>query len=473
MLKPVLAPQGWGVFASDGPNFRHAVFGRDSIEVAEDLCSYDQALAHDIILTLARLQGTRHNADSEEEPGKIHHEYRSAQFAGQAIPAESLAIMRKLQAKKWGDANMDTMLYYGAYDSTPLYIRLVQQYAATYGDDILGETYHNKDGHKRTILGSVQAATDWLVDKLNLRDDHLLAYRRSNPQGIRNQVWKDSSSAYLFSDGTMPDHDKGVVSTELQGYAYDALLYATQIFPARAGELTALAEAVQRSTTAKLWMPEQRYFAQGLGIHSSGEERVIDTLTSNGALLLDSQLLDNLPECDTYIDAIEQMVLGDEFLTPAGIRCRAKRYAGLLPFTDYHGSYAVWAKETADIARGLERHGRTTSAAKLRHAILSSFRTAGERYELFYVDLDNTVYYGPAEAVAHLSSTTKGEPMPIPEPDQAWSISAAITSAQILSEPIAKTPFQQSFGKAQLHRASVTRLFSSAQSVLRRRNSGG
>jgi glycogen debranching enzyme len=229
-LAKVRAPEGWGVFASIGPNFQHAVFGRDSIEVAEDILPYDQALARDIILALARLQGTSYDADSEEEPGKIHHEYRSAQFAGQAIPAESLAIMRRLQAKKWSDASKDIMLYYGAYDATPLYIRLVQQYTAAYGDDILDHVYRNKDGRQQTIRGSLWAATSWLVSKLYAREDRLLAYRRTNPQGIANQVWKDSHIAYLFSDGTMPDCDKGIVSTELQGYAYDALLYAAQIF---------------------------------------------------------------------------------------------------------------------------------------------------------------------------------------------------------------------------------------------------
>lgn len=457
------------MFASDGPNFRHAVFGRDSIEVAEDILEYDQALARDIILTLARLQGTKYNADSEEEPGKIHHEYRSAQFAGRAVPAESLAVMRQLQAKKWGKADTDTMLYYGAYDATPLYIRLVGQYAASYGDDVLGLAYHDKNGRAQTVLDSLRTATDWLTGKLALREDRLLAYRRSNPEGIKNQAWKDSSSAYLFGDGSMPDHDRGIVSAEIQGYVYDALEIAGRFFPERAGELRGLAAAVQRSTVSKLWMPNQQFFAQGLGIHASGKERPLDTLTSNGALLLDSQLLDNLSEHDAYVDALERMIMSEDFLTPAGVRCRAVRHARLLPYVDYHGSYAVWAKETADIARGLEHHGRTRSAARLRRALLDSFRAAGDCYELFYVELDNTVYYDPAQAVAHFSSNTMGEPLPIPEPGQAWSISAAIASAHVVPEPPIQTAFQKSFHKARAHKMHVTRLFSSAQSILRRR----
>ncbi len=433
LLDRVRAPDGWGVFASDGPNFRHAIFGRDSIEVAEDLLEHDQKLARSIILTLARLQGTRSDLDSEEEPGKIHHEYRSAQFAGQAIPAESLAIMRGLQAKKWSDARLDTMLYYGASDSTPLYVRLVGMYADTYGGDILSQTYHNKDGRQQTVRDSLHAATEWLTRKLRQRADHLLAYRRSNPQGIANQAWKDSPSAYLFSDGTLPDHNQGVVSTEIQGYVYDALLYAARVLPEQSDELRALAKSVQRSVLAKLWMPHQQFFAQGLGVNMAGQEQVIDTLTSNGALLLDSAILQDLPanQRATYVSGLERTIMSTDFLTPAGVRCRAASHALLLPYVDYHGSYAVWSKETADIARGLQKHGRKNSAAQLRQALINSFRKAGDCYELFYVDLDNTVYYQPHQAIAQLSSTTVGEPLPVPEPGQAWSISAAIASAHL------------------------------------------
>lgn len=483
LLNPVRAPEGWGVFASVGPNFQHAVFGRDSIEVAEDIYRHDRRLAHDIILTLARLQGTGQDAQNEEEPGKIHHEFRTTNFTGDPVPEQAVNVMRKLQTM-WGDTADDAMLYYGSYDATPLYLRLLQKYTAEYGDAILSETYYNKDGIERAVLDSAYAAADWLAGKLNQREDHLLAYRRSNPQGIENQVWKDSRTAYLFGDGAIPDHDKGVVPTELQGYAYDALQYAAQLFPARAEELRQLAGKVQYSTIEKLWMPEQQFFAQGLGIHPSGEERVINTLTSNGALILDSKLLEDLPDWarNMYIDGVEKALLSPDFLTPAGIRCRAVCHANLLPYVDYHGSYAVWAKETADVARGLENYGRRASAARLRQNITHSFRAAGDFYELFYTDLDNTVYYDQTKAVARFTTENMGEALPVPEPGQAWSISAAIASSHILSKkPFKLPPLQEAFKKAwpiptkmrtlsaKSEKATVSKLLGSVQSVLQGR----
>ena len=471
LLDIVRAPEGWGVFASNGPNYRHTIFGRDSIEVAEDIYEYDQDLAHDIILTLARLQGTTNNQDSEEEPGKIHHEYRSATFAGLPVPSESIAIMQRLQReKKWDDASKDTMLYYGSYDATPLYVRLIQKYTAKYGDEILHETYTDKDGVEQTVTDSVHWAANWLAGKLHQRDDRLLAYCRSNPEGIENQVWKDSLTAYIFSDGTMPDHDKGIVSTELQGYTYDALLFAAHLFPKRSKELLQTASMVQHSTITKLWMPSRQFFAQGIGTHSSGEERTLNTMTSNGALLLDSNLLKDLPDWarNMYVKGIEKMMLGPEFLTPAGIRCRAAKHAELLSYIDYHGCYTVWAKETSDVARGLENYGRTSAAVKLRRATLNSFLKASEFYELFYVDLDNTVFYDQDLAMVRFSSATMGEPLPMPERSQAWSISAAIASAHHLAKQPIKMSFQDSFDKARQHKALVAQRLTYAQHKLKR-----
>lgn len=481
LLDPVRAPGGWGVFASIGPNFRHTVFGRDSIEVAEDIYEYDQQLAHDIIIALARLQGTSFNQLTEEEPGKIHHEYRTTHFADEPVPELSLGIMRKLQ-EMWGDTTEDTMLYYGAHDATPLFIRLVRKYTDRYGDDILSESFINKDGTSRNLLESLHAATDWLIRKLHQREDRLLAYQRSNPKGIENQVWKDSRTAYLFSDGTLPDFDKGIVSTELQGYAYDALCYAARLFPQRSAECTELADTVQRSTIEKLWMADKQFFAQGIGTHESGEERVIDTLTSNGALVLDSDILADLPEWarDMYVHGVEQTMLSAEFLTPVGIRCRALSHAKLLPFVDYHGSYASWPKETSDIARGLQTFGKTASATTLHKTIFNAFVQAGEFYELFYVDTNNTVYYDQEEAITRLSSPNMGEPLPVPEPGQAWSITAAILASRSVHAKPTKTSFQKTIDairefphRRQMPKSRVpsfSQLLLSIQEVLSRRS---
>src|SRR5882762_2367347 len=94
----VRAPFHWGVYASTGRHFRYAIFGRDSIETAEDLLDSHHALAHDAIMTLASLQGVKEDLQSEEEPGKIHHEFRQTTFDTIPVPPQSLEIMHRLQS---------------------------------------------------------------------------------------------------------------------------------------------------------------------------------------------------------------------------------------------------------------------------------------------------------------------------------------------------------------------------------------
>jgi glycogen debranching enzyme len=434
-LEIVRAPNGWGVFASAGPNFRHAIFGRDSIETAADLCAYDRKLAHNVILTLAKLQGTTYNDQSEEEPGKIHHEYRAPRLADMDVPQASLEIMRHLQSV-WGATGDDAMLYYGSFDATPLFVRLVERYIKHYGDDILNETYLARSGREETVRHSVLIAAGWTADKCRRRDDRLLAYKRVNYQGLENQVWKDSRTSYLFSDGRMPNLDAGIVSVELQGYAYDALRFAARLSAERREEFNIIADDIRRNTVERLWMPDVRFFAQGLAIDDNGQERLLDTLTSNAGLLLDSHLLTDLSEDELrrYTEGIVATIMGPEFKTEVGVRCRATRHAGIPGYADYHGSFAVWPKETFDIAQGLEHLGYNHEATELYQTIVNSVKKAGEFYEFFYVDTDGTVWYDASSAMLHFAERAGGNHLPTPEPGQAWTIAAAIASSHKLAD---------------------------------------
>src|SRR5215212_4093772 len=91
-LNTVTSKSGMGVFASSDRLFKGAVFGRDSLEVAEDLMYIKPKLVESILLTLASLQGERDDRDNEEEPGKIIHEYRTPKVDGKALDAESKNI---------------------------------------------------------------------------------------------------------------------------------------------------------------------------------------------------------------------------------------------------------------------------------------------------------------------------------------------------------------------------------------------
>src|SRR3954463_9087317 len=98
-LRSVTSKDGYGVYASSDTLYKGAVFGRDSLEVAEDLMSINRplrSLSKRILLTLASLQGEIRDDINEEEPGKIIHEYRQRIVDGRPIKGEQLRIFTSL-----------------------------------------------------------------------------------------------------------------------------------------------------------------------------------------------------------------------------------------------------------------------------------------------------------------------------------------------------------------------------------------
>ena len=83
----------------------NCLFGRDSIRMAIDVIDTHPAVARSTIVALAKLQGTKHNAKSEEEPGRIIHEFRTP---------EELEKIREYEP------NIDNweFPYYGSVDAT-------------------------------------------------------------------------------------------------------------------------------------------------------------------------------------------------------------------------------------------------------------------------------------------------------------------------------------------------------------------
>lgn len=437
-IQLVKAPHTWGIFASIGPRYRYAVFGRDSIETAEDILDTHPELVHDIILTLCRLQGRKLDTQSEEEPGKIHHEYRTKYLNGHLVPDESQHILYDLQ-HVWGGLGTDEMTYFASFDATPLFVRLVGKYVVAENASILDETITGRDGVTRSVRDCVHAALLWLSGKLAGQQQGMLAYRRLSPIGILNQCWKDNETSHIHEDGSLPNYNEPVVSIELQGLAYDALLTGAQFELGTAEECKKWREqatTVQQNTLATLWMEDRQYFAQGYDIVGNGGIRQIRTITSDPAALLDSGLLHDLPEDQRikYINAIVKVALGPDMLTNVGIRCRSVEHWDLVDYIDYHGPNAIWPKETFDIAKGLRRAGLNEQADDLERRIRSSLIHAGDFTEFFYVSRDGKVWYDRDEAMAHFRSESHSHEIAVPEPGQAWTIAAALNIASRASD---------------------------------------
>lgn len=425
-LRTVISKSGKGVYASSDRLFKGAVFGRDSLVVAEDLMTLRPQLVKRILLTLARLQGVKHQSENEEEPGKIIHEYRTNVVDGRPLKGTPLEIFEKL-SKRWGGTD-NTLIYYGAVDSTPQYIRTLSEYCDFYGQRILWQKVERLDGQTVTVLDTLVDALKWLEEKLEKSHSGLLEYHANNDDGIKNQVWKDSNEFYVHEDGRFVNHSRPVASIEVQGLVYDALLAASEYLPDRAESLRAKAFRVRDRTIELLWQPQLHYFALGVDYDQDGKRRLIKTVTANPASLLNSGFFDEIPqqEREGYVKGVVRNIMGTEFLTDAGIRSRGLTEANLIPFWDYHGSYVSWPKETYDVAKGLRRQGFGELARQLENRLLNVVRKSQGFPEFLYVDPRGRVLGSSSRAHRHTHALMV-QSTNVPESIQAWTVSAVIS----------------------------------------------
>lgn len=425
-LNAVTSKSGLGVYASADRLFKGAVFGRDSLDVADDLMYARPKLTRRILLTIASLQGQKKNPVNEEERGKIIHEYRTPLVDGKPLDSTSRMIYERLSAI-WGGGE-GSLAYYGSVDSTPHFIKTLSVYCQTYGLEILTEQVQLRSGRKESLIVIMEDAIEWLVKHLERSKSGLVEYKRLNPKGIENQVWKDSNEFYIHKNGEKANHDRPIASIEVQSLAYDALVLAGELLPSKKRRLSGYAGRLSKLVFEYLWMEESDYFALGVDFDKQGELRAIKTITANPAEMLDSQIFDSLPaeKKERYISALVREIMGTAFLTDAGIRSRSLSEAELVDFWDYHGSFVTWPKETYDIAKGLRRHGLPALATELENRLLNITRAARAYPEFFYVDERGRVLGMPTQQRYHgdvisVDSSNK------PERVQAWTVSAIIS----------------------------------------------
>src|SRR6185312_2476053 len=97
----------------------------------------------------------------------------------------------------------------------------------------------------------------------------------------------------------------------------------------------------------------------GMDRDNNGSPRQINTLTSGPAELLQTRIFDTLSpsEKEKYVGGIVETIYSPQFLADIGIRCRATTHTQLVPFFDYHGTSAVWFKETFAVLNGFRKQG--------------------------------------------------------------------------------------------------------------------
>jgi len=305
-----------------------ALFGRDSLITSYQMLPFKSELAGATLRALAQAQGKKEVELTEEEPGRILHELRFGELTH---------FHERPQSP-----------YYGASDTTPLFLVLLDEYERWTGDVSL----------VRALEPNARAALNWM-DHFGDRDgDGYIEYERKTKLGLENQCWKDSWNSILFHDGTLAPTPRA--TCELQGYAYDARLRCARLAreiwkdEALAVKLETQAADLKRRFNQDFWIPDRRFFALAL----DGHKRKVDSLCSNIGHLLWSGIVD-----DDKAPALRDHLMSPRMFSGWGIRTMALGEGGYNPIEYHNGT--VWPHDCSFIAAGLARYGFRKDAATI------------------------------------------------------------------------------------------------------------
>jgi glycogen debranching enzyme len=303
-----------------------APFGRDSILTSWELLPFAPQLAVATLRVLARYQGQSDDPWREEEPGKILHELRRGEMV------------------RTGEVPHSP--YYGAVDSTPLWLMLLGETWRWLGDRALIEE----------LKPNAERALAWIERRLD-EGNGFVRYQRRHELGLEHQGWKDSRDGVSFPDGTLAAPPIALV--EVQGYVVGALHAMARLLlalgePERARRVDDQSRQLMQRIHATYWVPASSYYALAL----DGEGRQVPTLTSNPGHLLFAGAC--LPE---HGSRVVDVLLSDELFSGYGVRTVARGQAVYNPLSYHNGS--VWPHDSALCALGAAYHHRPDAALKI------------------------------------------------------------------------------------------------------------
>lgn len=349
----------------DDPGRFHALFGRDSLITALQMMPERPDVARATLRVLAELQSHDDDPATDEEPGKIVHEYRP-----QAEP--------RFEQTGWTVRDGE-LRYYGSADGTSWFLVVL----AALGDQALVDE----------LSAAWQAAAGWLQRALERGGGLVRHGPRLSTGGLPQQGWRDAidpqaahGSGILDADGTIPEPP--LADADSQAVAVSALRAVATLSGDRRWEQLA-ARTAER--IAELFTPETMALA-------AGDRRVAGAGSQLGWLLW----ADALPE--SARGAYAERICRSDVLTGFGLRTLSSEHPQFAPAAYHRG--AVWPFDSWLGWGGLRAAGDEAHAAQVRDGVLEALDRLGDAPELYAVGPG-----GPAR-------------IPIANRIQAWTVGA-------------------------------------------------
>lgn len=316
-----------GLYPYAGVPWFSCPFGRDGLITARQMLMVEPRLARGVLGFLARRQALVVDPAHDEEPGKILHESRLGEMAALGeVPFSS---------------------YYGAVDSTPLFLMLAGDYLCRSDDrDFIAG-----------LLPELEAAMAWIHRAEASSSDGFLRYLRAAAGGLSNQGWKDSNDSIHHADGHLAEGS--IALCEVQAYAYGARRALARIYQClgRSGEAEVLrdeAAALRQRFHSAFWTPAIDSYALAL----DGETRPCMVRASNAGHCLWTGIA--TPEAAA---AVARHLMAPTSFNGWGVRTLDERERRYNPMSYHNGS--VWPHDNALIGMGLAHYGHRSEALRI------------------------------------------------------------------------------------------------------------
>lgn len=332
--------QGLKFFAAGIPWFV-TLFGRDALTACLQTLAFDPDASLGTLRMLARMQGTKVDDWTDEQPGRILHEFRRGELARAGLIPYSP--------------------FYGTIDATALFLILLVEYSYWSGSlDLF-----------RELRSAVDMALHWMDRYGDANEDGYLEYPYPAVGSQINLGWKDAGDSIPTANGSLAKSPISLV--EVQGYAYRARLGIADLLRRNgehdlAEELEAEASDLRGRFNRDFWMEGKKFFA--LALHGNGGQA--DVVSSNPGQALWGGIVNR-----SRAGAVKDKLMHSDLFTGWGIRTLSSSEKRYNPLSYHLGS--VWPHDNALIAAGLRDYGFDRDAMRVFEGLLAAADQFPER----------------------------------------------------------------------------------------------